>query len=74
MSKGSPKEKIGAFFSEVKTHWKTPAEGKYVSYKEYLYIFLGIGSNYTGSKILENIGFWASCYLFMHHYKLPYLT
>ncbi len=74
MGKGSPKEKIGAFFSEVKTHWKTPAEGKYVSYKEYLYIFLGIGSNYTGSKILENIGFWASCYLFMHHYKLPYLT
>ncbi len=74
MSKGSPKEKIGAFFSEVKAHWKTPAEGKYVSYKEYLYIFLGIGSNYTGSKILENIGFWASCYLFMHHYKLPYLT
>ena len=74
MGKGLPKEKIGAFFSEVKTHWKTPAEGKYVSYKEYLYIFLGIGSNYTGSKILENIGFWASCYLFMHHYKLPYLT
>ena len=74
MGKGSPAGKIGAFFSEVKAHWKTPAEGKYVSYKEYLYIFLGIGSNYTGSKILENIGFWASCYLFMHHYQLPYLT
>lgn len=61
-------------FSEIKTHWNTPAEGKYVPYKQYLQIFLGIGSNYTGSKILENIGFWASCYLFMHHYKLPYLT
>ena len=70
MSKG----KIGSFFTEVKTHWKTPAEGKYVPYREYKDLFLGIGANYTGSKMLESIGFWASCYLFMYHYKLPYLT
>ena len=62
------------FFTEVKTHWKTPAEGKYVPYREYKDLFLGIGANYTGSKMLESIGFWASCYLFMYHYKLPYLT
>ena len=66
--------KVKGLFSEVKTHWKTPAEGKYVPYKEYLNIFLGVGSNYTGTKILESISFAATCYLFMHHYKLPYLT
>ena len=58
----------------VKTHWKTPAEGKYVPYREYKDIFLGVGSNYTGTKMLEGIGFWAACYLFMYHYQLPYLT
>ncbi len=67
-------EKIKAFSNEVKTHWHTPAEGKYVPYKEYLDITAAVGSNYTGSKVLEYIGFFASCYLIMHHYKLPYLT
>ena len=67
-------DKGKGFFTEVKTHWKTPAEGKYVPYKEYKDIFLGVGSNYTGMKLLEYIGFWASCYLFMYHYQLPYLT
>ncbi len=66
--------KVKSFFTEVKTHWKTPPEGKYVPYREYKDLFLGIGANYTGSKMLESIGFWASCYLFMYHYKLPYLT
>ena len=28
------KETFQKFFTEVKTHWKTPAEGKYVPYKE----------------------------------------
>lgn len=61
-------------FSEIKEHWNTPAEGKYVPYKEYKDVVIAVGSNYTGSKILEYIGFWASCYLMMYHYKLPYLT
>ena len=55
--------KVKSFFSEVKTHWKTPAEGKYVPYREYKDIFLGVGSNYTGSKMLESIGFWAAYYV-----------
>ncbi len=67
-------EKIKAFSTEIKTHWHTPAEGKYVPYKEYLDITAAVGSNYTGSKVLEYIGFFSSCYLIMHHYKLPYLT
>lgn len=60
--------------TEIKTYWKKPAPGKHVPYREYLDIFLGSGSNYAGSKTLEYIGFAASCYLMMYHYKLPYVT
>ena len=67
-------EKVQAFFTEVKTHWNTPAEGKYVPYKEYKDVVFAVGSNYAGSKVLEYIGFFSACYLIMHHYKLPYLT
>ena len=67
-------DKGKAFVSEVKEHWNTPAEGKYVPYKEYKDVVIGVGANYTGSKTLEYIGFWSSCFLIMHHYKLPYLT
>jgi len=66
--------KIGAFVNEVKTHWKTPAEGRYVPYREYKDVFLSVGSNYAGSKVLEYIYFGSACYLMMYHYKLPYLT
>ncbi len=66
--------KVRSLFSEIKTHWNTPAEGKYVPYKEYRDVLFAVGSNYAGSKVLEYIGFFSSCYLIMHHYKLPYLT
>ncbi len=69
--KSSPVKKL---VTEIKTHWNKPEAGKYVPYKEYLSIFAGAGSNYAGSKTLEYIGFAASCYLMMYHYKLPYLT
>ena len=68
------KSKVKGFISDVKTHWSKPAEGRYVPYKEYLDIFVGVGSNYAGSKTLEYIFFASSCFLIMHHYKLPYLT
>ncbi len=61
-------------FTELKTHWDTPAEGKYVPYKEYKDVILSVGSNYAGRKVLDYIGFASWCYLIMHHYKLPYLT
>ena len=32
-----------------------PEKGKYVPYKEYFSIFLGVGSNYVGQKTLEYI-------------------
>ena len=66
--------KVKGFAGEIKTHWKEPAEGKYVPYREYKDIFISVGSNYTASKMLEYIVFAASCYLVMYHYKLPYLT
>lgn len=66
--------KIKSFASDVKAHWSKPKEGRYVTYREYLDIFAGVGSNYAGSKTLEYIAFWSGCYLMMYHYKLPYLT
>ncbi len=66
--------KVQSLFTEIKTHWNAPAEGKYVPYKEYKDVLFAVGSNYAGSKVLEYIGFFSSCYLIMHHYKLPYLT
>ena len=66
--------KVGKLVTEIKTHWKTPAPGKYVPYREYLDIVFGVGNNYAGSKTLEYLTFAASCYLMMYHYKLPYLS
>lgn len=66
--------KVKSLFTEVKTYWDTPKEGNYVPYKEYKDIFIAVGSNYAGSKMLEYITFTAGCYLMMYHYKLPYLT
>ena len=66
--------KVKGLFTEIKTHWNKPAPGKYVPYREYLDIWVGSGSNYAGSKILEYIAFGAGCYLMMYHYKLPYIT
>lgn len=66
--------KVKNFAGDVKTHWSTPAEGRYVPYREYKDIFIAVGSNYAGSKMLEYLYFGAGCFLMMYHYKLPYLT
>ena len=73
---GKPKvvDKVNELFTEVRTHWNTPKEGNHVPYKEYKDIFIAVGSNYAGSKMLEYISFGVGCYLIMHHYELPYLT
>lgn len=65
---------VKALGKDIKDHWNTPAKGKYIPYKEYVNIFLGVGSNYVGQKTLEYLSFAASCYLMMYHYKLPYLA
>lgn len=66
--------KVKWLFHEIKTHWNTPAPGKYVPYKEYKDVVISVGSNYAGMKTMKYIAFAASCYLIMYHYKLPYLT
>lgn len=64
------------FINEVKTHWNEPdaAAGKYVPYKEYGSIFVGVAMNYGVQAPLKYISFAASCYLIMYIYKLPYLA
>lgn len=61
-------------FTEIKTHWNTPAPGKYVPYKEYKDVVIAVGTNYGANKTLEYITFAAGCYLMMYHYHLPYIT
>ena len=67
--------KVKNGLGQVKAHWKQPPEGKFVSYREYLDITVGIGANYSSSMIISKfISFAAGCYLMMYHYKLPYLS
>ncbi len=68
--------KMRQFFSEVRAHWNVPdtANGKYVSGKEYLYVFCGVAANYAAQAPFKYISFAASCYLIMYHYALPYLS
>ena len=74
MSEEKGNSKVKQLFTEIKTHWKTPAKGKYVPYREYVDIVFAVGNNYAGSKILEYLTFGAACLLMMYHYKLPYLS
>ncbi len=62
--------------TELKTHWKTPdtQNGKYVSWKEQIDIFISVAMNYGAQAPLKYIGFSATCFLIMYHYNLPYLA
>ena len=68
--------KVKTFLADVKEHWSVPdsSKGRYVPYKEYLTIFGGVAMNYGVQSPLKYIGFSATCYLIMYHYKLPYLA
>jgi len=68
--------KIKAFVQDVKTHWSVPdsSKGRYVPYKEYGRIFVGVGMNYGVEAPLKYLSFAASCFLIMYHYNLPYLA
>ena len=67
---------FGKIKTELTEHWNTPdtVAGKYVSWKEHLQIFLGIGANYAAQDPLSYLSFGAGCYLIMYHYDLPYLA
>ncbi len=68
--------KIKDVFQNVKDHWNEPdrEKGNYVPFKEYLTVFWGVGMNYSIKTPLSYLGFSASCFLIMYHYKLPYLA
>ena len=68
--------RIKSFFEDVKQHWSVPdsSKGRYVPYKEYGTIFVGVAMNYGVQAPLKYLSFAASCYLIMYHYNLPYLA
>lgn len=66
--------KVKSFFKEAKAHWKTPAEGRYVSYREYLHIFAAVGGNYANSYLLGFLSFGTGCTLVAFYYEIPMLT
>lgn len=56
-------EKIANLPGEIKSHWKTPPEGKYIPYKEFAaYSFGGIGVN-TINSLFTYVGLAANCML-----------
>ncbi len=56
-------EKIKELPREIKNHWNTPAEGKYIPYKEFAaYSFGGIGVN-TINALFTYVGLSANCLL-----------
>lgn len=56
-------EKIKGLPKEIKAHWSTPAEGKYIPYKEFAaYSFGGIGVN-TLNSLFTYVALTANCLL-----------
>ena len=68
------RQKASGLISEFKDHWNTPAEGKYVPYKEYISIFLAVGGNYSAQHLLGFLSFGTGCYLVAYYYEIPILT
>ena len=72
MAKNSTKG-IGKFFTTMKNEWHTPAEGKYVPYKEYFSIFAAVGGDYTLNYLKGFLSFGTGCYLVAYYYNIPLL-
>lgn len=62
--------KVKGVYSEVRTYWRKPREGNYVSYKEMLFLALGC----SGSIVINSleIGFSVSCFLIGAIYKITF--
>lgn len=73
MAKEKAKKKDN-IFKEMKKYWNTPAEGKYVPYKEYFSIFAAVGGDYTLKYLQSFLTFGTGCYLIAHYYEIPLLT
>lgn len=61
---------IPAIIGDVKTHWRTPAENKYISYREFAaYSVGGIGVN-TINSLFGYVGLTANCLLLGSAYNI----
>ena len=74
MADGSKGGKAKAFFGEFKNHWNSPAEGRYVPYKEYVSVLLGVGGDYALQRVLNYLSFGTGCFLVIFYYEIPVLT
>lgn len=66
--------KTKAFAGNFKDHWNVPAEGRYVPFKEYLWVFLGVGGDYSLVRVLNYLSFGTGCFLVIFYYEVPVLT
>lgn len=73
MAKSQTKQRKN-IFKEMKTHWHTPPEGRYVPYKEYFSIFAAVGGDYTLKYLQSFLTFGTGCYLIAYYYEIPILT
>lgn len=73
-AKKSPVQAVKDFAGDFTRHWNTPALGRYVPYKEYLWVFLGVGGDYSLKRALNYISFSQWCYLIIFYYEVPVLT
>ncbi len=61
---------IGAIFADLKEHWKTPANGKYIPYREFAsYSVGGIGVN-TINSLFGYVALTANCLLIGSAYEI----
>ncbi len=74
MAEAKAKRSVKEVLSDVKKHWKTPPEGKYVPYREYLSIFGAVGGDYTLKYLTGFLSFGTGCYLVAFYYQIPLLT
>lgn len=62
------------FFGNFVKHWNTPKEGRYVPFKEYLWVFLAVGGDYSLVRVLNYLSFGTACFLVIFYYEVPVLT
>ena len=74
MSDEKKKFNFGEFIGNARKHWTEPPKGKYVPYKEYLSVFIGVGGDYALQRVLGFLSFGVGCWLVVFYYEIPVLT
>ncbi len=66
--------KVKNFIGQFGKYWNTPQPGRFVPYKEYLSVFLGVGGDYALQRVLNYLSFGTGCFLVIFYYEIPVLT